>query len=286
MEKTFKRLMISFIIINLIVGGAFHTHTAPDDGEKDTFESISQQADASRTPLEIAGTGGIVISTTPTETEAITETTEPTESTTEPTEAPETLEPQEIEVVVEEKPKYATLSEITSESSTEDCIRAIMQYLIDNGYTTEAAAAVVGNIAVESAFHPETVGYQGDYYGLCQWNTTYGGGYWWDTIRSWLSDNGFGEYSFEGQVRAIIECPEKKCFAEWCQEEMTSLTNIDQATELFTVYYECCIGGEDRTQYYAKGTCYQDLNLRKSEAKIAYEVFTNPDAVYTGQKPR
>ena len=176
------------------------------------------------------------------------------------------------------------LSQITVDSTTEERIIAAMTYFVDQGFTPEAAAGILGSVAVESGYNPSIVSSTG-YYGLCQWNTSSAGGYWWNSIQDWILSNGFEWNSFEGQIKAIIECPSRGQLSDSRLEELKGLTSVDQAAELIAVYYEACVGGSTPTQYYRVGYCYQDLSLRSSEAWIAYNIYNDPSLEYTGKKP-
>lgn len=176
------------------------------------------------------------------------------------------------------------LSQITVESTTEERIISAMDYFVSQGFTPEAAAGILGSIAVESGYNPSIVSSTG-YYGLCQWNTSSAGGYWWNSIQDWIISNGFEWNSFEGQIRAIVECPSRGQLSDSRLEELKGLTNVDQAAELIAVYYEACVGGSTPTQYYRVGYCYQGLGLRSSEAWIAYNIYNDPSLSYTGKKP-
>ena len=186
---------------------------------------------------------------------------------------------QKEELVAKTKVAAAeNLSYVTVFSAdTEERIRTAMEIIVGNGFTPEAAAAIVGNALVESQLKPEAQ--NGSYYfGIFQWSVS-----WWENIKSWLLDNGHDIYSFEGQIRAAIECPYYGCMSESRWGTLKGLTNIDQATELFAVFYEGCIGGSDPTEYYSVGTCYQGLKLRKSEARQALLVYQGEG--YSGSKP-
>ena len=174
------------------------------------------------------------------------------------------------------------ISETYNNSSVYKKIHAIMQYLVKEGFTPEAAAGVAGNIAMESEYDTSLVSRSG-YHGLCQWNTNSEGDYWWYSIENWLDSNGYAWNSFEGQVRAIVECSKKGNMTLSRFKELKSLKNVEQATELFCVYYEACPGGSSRTSYYNVGTCYQGLSTRKKEAWIAYEMYKNPKLKYSGK---
>ena len=177
------------------------------------------------------------------------------------------------------------LSLITEYSITEERISAAMEYFVNNGFSIEAAAGIVGNIAVESSFDPRSVSSLG-YYGLCQWNTSENGNYWWYSVENWMINNGYDSYSFDGQIRAILECPNKGMLNDDALEELKSIKNVAQAAELFAIYYEGCIGGKDYSEYYNLGCTYQELDLRKSEAYIAYDLWNSSFTVdYYGEKP-
>lgn len=288
-----KATIIAFIAINLIAGGALQATSKNGDEERTT---------SSREDLEITGKAPIVwvgdegaISLAY---DMITVTADPvTEAIIydEPVEVESTVTTVSEEPKVTEKPKVSQISEpeekkenklkienITKDSTTTERIEAIFEYLISKDFTPEAAAGVIGNIAVESCFNPATVSDSG-YYGLFQWNTTEDGEYWWVEIKNWLAENGYEWNSFEGQVRAFVECPHKGQLDMQMFSELKKLKNVEQATELVTVFYEGCIGGENETCYYFKGTCYQALSTRKKEAWLAYQMYKNKTD-YNGQK--
>ena len=229
-------------------------------------------------------------STTSTTTELIT-TTQTTETTTEivVTNVEESSVIFEtystfMETVSIESANQNLLSQITVDSTTEERIMAAMNYFVSQGFTPEAAAGILGSIAVESGYNPSIVSSTG-YYGLCQWNTSSAGGYWWYSIQDWMAINGYEWNSFEGQIRAIVECPNRGQLSDSLLEELKGLTSVDQASELVAVYYEACVGGSTPTQYYQVGYCYQELELRCSEAWIAYNIYSGSSLSYTGQKP-
>ncbi|MBR1539858.1 MAG: hypothetical protein IJ629_01535 [Clostridia bacterium] len=176
------------------------------------------------------------------------------------------------------------LSQISSESTTSDRIYALFDFLISEGFSPEAASGVIGNIAVESTFNPTVVSSSG-YYGLFQWNTSSGGGYWWYDIQDWLSYNGYDWNSFEGQVKAMLYCSNRGFLNEERLAELKQLRNVEQAVELFAVYYEGCTGGGSVTKYYRPGSYYQDLETRKSEAWVAYAMYKDQSMEYNGEKP-
>ncbi len=201
------------------------------------------------------------------------------------TETAETSETAETVEVATVYPTYPTLEEITPGSSTEARIRALMGYFINEGFTPESAAGIAGNIACESGYDPSAVNTGGGYYGLCQWNTSSVGGYWWYSISEYLSTNGYLWNSFAGQIKAILYCENRGMLSDRLLEELKDIKNIDRAVELFTVYYEGAVGGSSITRWYRPGNYYQGLEDRTAEAYEAFRVFMDPEATYSGNKP-
>jgi len=179
---------------------------------------------------------------------------------------------------------HGQVGQITVESTTAERIWWTFDYLIGEGFTPEAAAAVIGNIAVESSFNPSVVSSAG-YYGLFQWNTSSGGGYWWYDIQEWLTSNGYEWNSYEGQMRAFLNCSNRGFLTDSRLDTLKNLTNVEQAVEMIAVFYEGCVGGSELTEYYSRGNAYQGLKLRKSEAWVAYFMYCDGSWEYTGQKP-
>ena len=174
--------------------------------------------------------------------------------------------------------------EITKNSTTAERIWWIFEFLIEEGFTPESAAAVIGNVAVESAFNPSVVSSMG-YYGLFQWNTSSGGGYWWYDIQDWMTANGYEWDSFEGQMKAFLNCSNRGFLTDSRLDTLKSLTNVEQAVEMIAVFYEGCVGGTEVTEYYNRGNYYQGLSTRKSEAWVAYYMYCDRSWDYNGQKP-
>ena len=169
---------------------------------------------------------------------------------------------------------YGDLEAITESSTDVEKVRAAMSYFIEQGFTPEAAAGIVGNLIQESALDPRAVSAAG-YRGLAQWSTS-----WWPTQTEWMASQGYNEESFAGQIRSIYESPNTGSISVGGgYEAMKVLTNIDQATEFFIVYYEGCVGGSDPTQYYKVGTNYQETNNRKRFAHNAYNIYMGNNSI-------
>lgn len=177
-----------------------------------------------------------------------------------------------VETVEEEtEPTYPALSEIDESTPTEKRILAMFGFFISEGFTPEASAGIIGNIAIESTFDPTAVSSSGYYHGLCQWNTTDGGMHWWDGeggIIEWLDANGYSWDSFEGQVKAIVYCDRKGYLTGETLEKFMAMDSVEKAAELFCRKYE---GGTG-------------IDGRVSEAKYAYELYQNPEGEYAGNK--
>ena len=176
--------------------------------------------------------------------------------------------------------EYGDLEAITEASSDTEKVRAAMTYFVSQGFTPEGAAGIMGNLIQESSLDPTAVSPSG-YHGLAQWNTSNSGGHWWDAsdgIRAWIISQGYNETDYAGQIRAIYEAERRGQMTENLWAELKALTNIEQAAELFAVYYEACIGGSDPTQWYSPGTNYQELNLRKHYAQNAYDIYMGDDS--------
>jgi hypothetical protein len=174
---------------------------------------------------------------------------------------------------------YGDLEQTTNDASTAEKIRAAMTYFISQGFSQEGAAGILGNLIVESSLDASVVSSSG-YYGLAQWNTSDGGGHWWDGsdgIKNWLISNGYNEDSFAGQIRAIFEADRRGQMTDSLWAELQNMTDVEKAAELFCVYYEACpgsLGNYAATQWYLSGTNYQGLADRKKYAQQALEVYT------------
>jgi hypothetical protein len=260
-DRFAKNSLIFLVVCEVVLGGIIDVtskHTA------DISEVITEDS----RDLDMIFTSPLII-TEPNKA------TEPTQTTPKDGETTYAL--------TEETEDIKDLSSIYYYSDTADRIYATFDFLMSEGFSTEAAAGVIGNMAVESNFNPYAVNSLG-YKGLFQWNSNESGGFWFFDIVDWMNDNQYPKYSFEGQVKAMLYCPNRGLLNDKRLEELKSLKNVEQAAELFAVYYEGCIGGNDPTQYYRLGNNYQDLKLRKSEALVAYQMFITDSHEYTGQR--
>lgn len=171
------------------------------------------------------------------------------------------------------------IESINDSSTTEDRIKAIMSYLISQGFTVEAAAGVCGNIAVECQYNEKCIfHYRGSiYYGLCQWNYKDGSGRW-AKVAEWIAEQGYNQSvdntmaSFAGQLRAAIECPDEGAHQFGSQtnfDKMKTFTNEEEAAAYWDTKFERSGGSS--------------LALRKSEAVYALKVWNGES--YSGKKP-
>ncbi len=168
---------------------------------------------------------------------------------------------------------YADLEAIDENSTDQEKVRAIMSYLVEQGFTPEGAAGIVGNLIQESGLDPTAQNSSG-YRGLAQWSKS-----WFPDIDGWMSTQGYNSDSFAGQVRAIYEADNRGQMTEDKWSELKGLTKIDQAAELFMVYYEGCVGGSDPTTYYLPGKNYQETKNRKQFAQNAYDIYMGDDSI-------
>ena len=119
---------------------------------------------------------------------------------------------------------------------------AVWHALIENGFTEEAAAGIIGNMMSECGHQTLTLDYtiyspSGGYYGLCQWSKKY-----------------FPELygtSLETQINYILN---------WVYDDYKSQTDVYAAAIKFAGEYEKC-----------SSASYEQ---RKKNAMIAYEYFT------------
>lgn len=168
---------------------------------------------------------------------------------------------------------YADLEAIDENSTDAEKVRAIVSYFIEQGFSVEGACGIVGNLIQETNLDPTCV--TGSYRGLAQWDA---GGRW-AKVTEWMASEGYNETSFAGQVRAIYECPSETAqMPDALWEELKGLTDLKKAAELFCVYYERCVHGQDATVWYKPGDLYQDLNKRKQFAQNAYDIYMGDDS--------
>lgn len=278
-------MLIVFIAFNLLVGGVREVISVDR-----TDEVVDAAENSSREELQVVTTFPVIV-TEPEDdfvSDSISEDSSEIvfEEVVEevPVTIPETEDAVGVAALGEtEKPKIY-INQINRYSTTSERIHAVFTFLLSEGFTPEAASGVIGNIAVESTFDPSIVSSSG-YYGLFQWNTSSGGGYWWHDIEAWMTSNGYDWDSFEGQIKAMLYCSNRGYLDDERLNELKQLKNVDQAVELFAVYYEGCTGGGSVTKYYRPGSYYQDLDIRKSEARIAYRMYTEDSDEYDGVKP-
>lgn len=136
---------------------------------------------------------------------------------------------------------YADLEAIDENSTMEEKIIALIGYLVEQGFSEEGAAGIVGNIFQECRMNPSAD--NGSHFGLCQWN--YDGspqspsGGRWNTILTWMSSEGYNYDSFAGQVRGICESPDADGYAQYF-EQVKSASTVEEATDIWCRHYEVC----------------------------------------------
>lgn len=168
---------------------------------------------------------------------------------------------------------FGELEEITQDSSYAEKIRAAVTYFLSEGFTVEGACGILGNIIQESTLNPgANLDNDKKYKGLVQWDK---GGRW-DNVTTWMRQNGYNNDDFAGQIRAIYECESGQMSVDlW--EELKTADNVEKAAELFCVYFERGVGGEDEPQWYKTGNKYQELIERKQWSHNAYDIYMGDD---------
>ena len=130
------------------------------------------------------------------------------------------------------------------------------EFLISKGYSREVACGIIGNMMIETSggslnLKPTVYNPTGKYYGLCQWNRSYG----------------LHGKSFEQQLNFLISNIERefnvfgKCYQkDFDYESFISLNDVQEAALAFAESYERC--------------CSSSFNARKQAASEAYSYFT------------
>ncbi len=114
----------------------------------------------------------------------------------------------------------------------EDNIKTLFFTLLANGFTKQQAAAVLGNIQMESTFNPRAIGPGGKPIGIAQWLIT---GRWAELLR-WKGSK--DEWAFDTQVQFIIhEVKEVPQFIA-VFKKMQATTSLEQQVLIWANEYE------------------------------------------------
>lgn len=131
------------------------------------------------------------------------------------------------------------------------------EFLLINGYSREAACGIIGNMMIETSggslnLKPTVYNPTGKYYGLCQWNRSYG----------------IHGYSFEQQLEFLNSTIEQefntfgKCYkVNFDYESFKSITDPAQAALAFAKVYERCISSSYKLRQNAAIDAYNYFNL-------------------------
>ena len=140
----------------------------------------------------------------------------------------------------------------------------VFNFLINNGFNLAAACGVMANIEQESDFKPDSLYYEvGDYYshGLIQWNH---GRY--DRLLAFLADNGYEEYSIEGQLRFMLLELQTVSYYSRAYEAMQNASNTAEGA--YDVAYNMC-------KYYEMPSDTENRSKARGQlAKTYYERYT------------
>ncbi len=116
----------------------------------------------------------------------------------------------------------------------ERALQAMHYFIDEQGLSKYGAAGIVGNIYAECGFDASAGSY---YLGICQWDCNDR----WPKIVTWLRNNGWEDYSFSGQLRAIFYSSDADYFT-WVFDEMRSISNEKEAAIYWLYNYEIAPG--------------------------------------------
>ncbi len=143
----------------------------------------------------------------------------------------------------------------------EYALEAMIYIVEEMRYSKYGAAGMIGNVFSECEFIPSAG--EGDYYiGIMQWD-------WrerWPRITNWLSKNGYDQYDFMGQVKAIFGSddyqPYQKVF-----EKMRTMEDERVAATYWQILYEGAEGQADWMRKDGATMClllYEIYDLQKT----------------------
>lgn len=131
------------------------------------------------------------------------------------------------------------------------------EFLMSKGYSREVACGIIGNMMIETSggslnLKPTVYNPTGKYYGLCQWNRSYG----------------IHGYSFEQQLEFLNSTIEQefntfgKCYkVNFDYESFKSVTDPAQAALAFAKVYERCTSSSYKLRQNAAIDAYNYFNL-------------------------
>lgn len=158
---------------------------------------------------------------------------------------------------------------IKSFSCIED---TVWYYLKEIGFNDYGAAAVMGNIRVESSFRTNA-NHNNHYFGHCQW----GGGRWYGnavSLSSYAALKGTDWTDLQTQLSFLeIEC---RMSYPSVYKQMKNATETQYACDYFCTYYEGCVGQLGNWAYSrVNGKPYQCLGDRRKYAEEYYSHYSS-----------
>lgn len=171
--------------------------------------------------------------------------------------------------------------------------KMMWDYLIQLGFTEQAAAGVLGNAIQESSCDPNAHTNGTDYYGTFQWAST--GSFAspkemgrWEWCQSWCNSAGVDYKTIDGQVKFMMyEFPGQG--SKVTLGELASSTDIELVTEAFVAWYERATTDKTSddtlliTDVFTKtgGKRFQEVAARRNYAKDAFNTFSKSAVKYT-----
>jgi hypothetical protein len=106
----------------------------------------------------------------------------------------------------------------------------VFNYLVDAGFTEQAAAGVIGNLMQESGVNPNSNQHGGGPgRGIMQWGTGAGSGQRWDALTAWAEASGKDPRSLDTQIQWMM----KEMHQRGTFKRLKGLTSVRAATDLF-----------------------------------------------------
>lgn len=160
----------------------------------------------------------------------------------------------------------ATESSVVIKNYT-DIEDTVWCYLKDIGFNDYGAAAVMGNIRIESSFDT-AANHNNHYFGLCQW-----GGNRWDGNPVCLSNFAILKGTSWTDLQTQLSFFEMECRMLYSNvyDQMQNAIDVKYACDYFCTYYEGCVGELGNWAYsMVNGKAYQCLEDRRQYAQFYY----------------
>jgi hypothetical protein len=125
----------------------------------------------------------------------------------------------------------------------------VYRFFVNNGFTPEQSAGIVGNFAAESGTNIDPTAYNPDdkgkpAYGIAQWRDTR-----WTDLQNWASETGQDYTTLETQLGFVLE--EFATTERSAAARLKATTSVEEAARVVDRYYERSDGRarEKRVQY-------------------------------------